>query len=185
MKLIPFDHDKLSQYQYDDIEHLCKYLVKKRVSLTIIEFIKFVHQEFYSEMDISFLDYSLKICRKKNEFCVNPIEEFVNLRVKENKIRSNDLFNIIKKCELIEDEDYILLRRSPQQESKSHGGNNKRMYFLTPDSFKILLLAIDNKKQQLKFNKYFILLEKCVAYYDHNYQSVLVQKTIKMIEEKN
>lgn len=71
MNLIPFDHDKLSQYQYDDIEHLCKYLVKKRISLTIIEFIKFVHQEFYSEMDISFLDYSLKICRKKNEFCVN------------------------------------------------------------------------------------------------------------------
>ena len=91
MKLIPFDHDDLSQYQYNDIEHLCKYLVKKRISLTLVEFIKFVHQEFYSEMDISFLDYSLKICLKKNEFCVNPIEEFVNLGVKDKEIESSKL----------------------------------------------------------------------------------------------
>jgi phage anti-repressor protein len=43
---------------------------------------------------------------------------------------------IFNKYKLIEDKDYILLFRSEEQESKTHGGNNKKMYFLTLDSFK-------------------------------------------------
>jgi hypothetical protein len=184
MKLIPFDHDELSQYQFDDIDQLCRYLVKKRISLTITEFIKFTHQEFYSYMDISFLDYSLKICLRKNEFCIDPIKEFVKLRVKDNEIRPSNLKVTLDKSQLIEGKDYQLLHVQQQSET-SRGVKYKDIYLLNPDSFKVLLLDIYDHEKRIKFVKYFILFEKCVAYYDHNYQSVLVKKTIKHLEESN
>ena len=81
--------------------------------------------------------------------------------------------------------DYNLLLHAAEQDSNSHGGNNKKSYLLTPDAFKIILLDINNHKQRIKFTKYFVLFEKCVAYYNDQYQMRILAKSIKYLEMLN
>ena len=66
-KLTPYKESNVNDYEFYSIRSLCKYLVKHDISM--VDFIKYVHQEFYFIMDISFLTYSLKICQQKGRFC--------------------------------------------------------------------------------------------------------------------
>jgi predicted nucleic acid-binding Zn-ribbon protein len=118
-----------------------------------------------------------------DSFCVNPIEEFVNLGVKTTKIQSSDLHVTMKSSRLIEGEDYSELRSAPELR-KQGGTSTKKIYLLKPKSFKKLLLDINDHKQRIKFRDYYILLEECVAYYD-SYQMKLLDKCIKYLESLN
>ena len=116
-------------------------------------------------MDISFLTYSLKICQQNNDFVIDPVKEFVNLGVKDTEIQSQQVLRTIQRSELEENKDYSEL--SHVAELRKQGGTStKKSYLLTPDAFKIILLDINNHKQRIKFTKYFVLFEKCVAYYN-------------------
>lgn len=68
-KLIPYEESNVNDYEFRSIRSLCKYLVKHDIGISMVDFIKYVHQEFYSSMDISFLTYSLKICQQKATNC--------------------------------------------------------------------------------------------------------------------
>jgi hypothetical protein len=101
-------------------------------------------------MDISFLDYSLKICLKKAKFCINPIEEFVNLGIKEKEIQSKHLKDTMIRSGLVENEDFELTH---VRELRKQGGSSiKNIYLLKPKSFKKLLLDINDHKQQLEYD---------------------------------
>jgi len=171
--------------QFNNINEFNNYLVDNVIKRDLINYIKEIHSKFYNNLDISFMDYFTKICQKENEFCVNPIHEFVNLKIKDKEIESAHLIRTIKRSNLIENEDYqILLSHAGEQDCKKYGGNNKKTYLLKPKAFKKLLIDIDDHKQRLRFIEYYLLLEECVSYYN-TYQIQYQEKTINGITEDN
>jgi hypothetical protein len=70
-----------------------------------------------------------------------------------------------------------------EHEISNKDGNNKLTYLLKPDSFKKLLLDLNDHKQRLKFINYFALLEKCVSYYN-TYQQLYSEKLLSGKDEK-
>jgi hypothetical protein len=128
------------------------------------------------------MDYSLKICQKGDEFCINPVDEFIKLGVKNSKVQSIHLKRTLDRSGLIKDIDFVLTRVG-EHEISNKGGNNKLTYLLKPDSFKKLLLDLDDHTQRLKFINYFALLEKCVSYYN-TYQQLYSEKLLSGKDEK-
>jgi len=177
---------KLSKMtQFNNINEFNKYLVDNIIKRELINYIKEIHSKFYNNIDISFMDYFTKICQKENKFCVNPINEFVNLKIKDKVIKSKDLLKTMIRSNLLENEDYqILLGHASLQDCKKYGGNNKKTYLLKPKAFKKLLIDIDDHKQRLRFIEYYLLLEECVSYYN-TYQIQYQEKIINGITEDN
>jgi hypothetical protein len=155
-------------------------LINTLSKVILTDYIKAVHELFYKDIDISFMDYSLKICQRGDEFCINPVEELVKLRVKNGKIQSNHLKDTLYRSGLIEGTDYLLTR---VREQVASGMKHKIIYLLKPDSFKKLLLDLNDHKQRLKFINYFALLEKCVSYYN-TYQQLYSEKLLSGKDEK-
>jgi hypothetical protein len=104
-----YDYNRIIKKQFDIIEDVVDYFIRRNIKVNLTDFIKFINMKFYPEIDISFMNYSLKICMKKDEFCVNPIEEFKNLKVKDNEITSSNLLITMKSSGLVEDIDYKLI----------------------------------------------------------------------------
>ena len=48
---------------YYNIKDMVKYLIKRNIKINLVDFIKYI--KFYPEIDISFMEYSLKICMKR------------------------------------------------------------------------------------------------------------------------
>ena len=150
--------------QFKTIDSAIKCFIKYNIKINLVDFIKFTQVNFYKNIDISFMDYSLKICQRGDEFCVDPIKEFVNLGVKDKEIESSKLLRTLKSSKLIEDEDYSLLASAGEQSETSRGIKYKNIYLLKPKSFKKLLLDINDHKQRIKFRDYYILLESNLVY---------------------
>jgi hypothetical protein len=156
-------------------------LINTLSKVILTDYIKAVHELFYKDIDISFMDYSLKICQKGDEFCINPVEEFIKLGVKNGKIQSNQVKQTIERSGLIKGKDFELRHVA---ELRIQGGtSDKIIYLLKPDSFKKLLLDLNDHKQRLKFINYFALLEKCVSYYN-TYQQLYSEKLLSGKDEK-
>lgn len=119
---------------------------------------------------------------KGGEFCINPVDEFIKLGVKNSKVQSIHLKRTLDRSGLIKDIDFVLTRVG-EHEISNKGGNNKLTYLLKPDSFKKLLLDLDDHTQRLKFINYFALLEKCVSYYN-TYQQLYSEKLLSGKDEK-
>jgi archaellum component FlaC len=171
--------------QFNTITEFNNYLVDNTIKKDLTMYIKEIHYKFYNNLDISFMDYFIKICQRENEFCVNPINEFINLKIKDKEIESYTLIKTLKRSNLIENEDYqILLHHVVEQDCKKYGGNNKKTYLLKPKAFKKVLIDIDDHKQRLRFIEYYLLLEECVSYYN-TYQNQYQEKIINGITEDN
>ena len=125
-----FDYNKLINKEFNDIERMVNYLIKRNIKVNLVDFIKYINIKFYPEIDISFMEYSLKICMRKDEFCVNPIEEFVNLGVKKKKMESKDLVITMNRSGLIENEDFSELGHVPELR-KQGGTSTKKSTFLS------------------------------------------------------
>jgi len=163
--------------QFNTITEFNNYLVDNTIKKDLTIYIKEIHSKFYNNLDISFMDYFIKICQRENEFCVNPINEFINLKIKDSKIRSNNLIITLNRSNLIENEDYkillshveeqdCLLLHVQQQKPDNRGGKNKKTYLLKPKAFKKLLIDINDHKQRLRFIEYYLMLEECISYYN-------------------
>ena len=90
---------------------------------------------------------------------------------------TSDINKLLIQNNFIETEDYQLRNVS---ELRPQGGSSiKNEYFLHPDAFKICLMRSKNTK---RYAKYYLLLEKCIKYYN-DYQNLLKEKYI--IKYKN
>ena len=136
--------------QFNNINEFNNYLVDNIIKRDLINYIKEIHSKFYNNLDISFMDYFTKICQKEHEFCVNPIYEFVNLKIKDKDIESAHLIRTLKSSNLIENIDYkVLLSSAGEQKTYNRGGNNKKLYLLKPKAFKKITIARSIKKVAL------------------------------------
>ncbi len=149
----------------------------KKMSLE--EFFIHYHGKYYQTIDISFMEYFLKIIEHEGEFVIS------HLKLKEYGVTTstkiNDVKERIDKLELIEGEDFEL------REVKTKAGRIAHRYYLTPDAFKLCLTKAqkygDNEVDPKIYNQYFILLEKINKLYSI-YQSTYSERIIATKDEK-
>ncbi len=149
----------------------------KKMSLE--EFFNYYHGKYYQIIDISFMEYFLKIIEHEGEFVIS------HLKLKEYGVTTSTNVSNIKErmdhLELIEDEDFILKKVKTSKGQKTH------RYYLTPDAFKLCLTKAqrhpDNEVDPKIYNQYFILLEKINKLYSI-YQSTYSERIITTKDEK-
>ena len=148
------------------------------VKYDLIEFFKLMHTNYFSNIDISFMEYFLELCNKQDEFCINQE------KLKEYGVLTNiDSSTFIKKClkdrlKLEENEHYRVCQVT--QPVKQGGFVKSNKYTLNPIGFKIALIRSQNTK---KYAMYYLLLEK-VFYLYQEYQKLYQEKIISIKDSK-
>jgi hypothetical protein len=148
------------------------------IKYDLVDFFKIIHNTYFQDIDISFMEYFLELCNKRNEFCINH-NDLVKFDVFKLKNLSANVKERIVNLELIENEHYILLLNVQEQDNK-HGGNNKIIYMFKPDAFKIILMR---SKNTYKYAKYYLLLEN-IFYLYQEYQNLYQIKLLSIKDDK-
>ena len=190
----------LKSKSFDNNNNFNDYLIKKNYNLKIIDYIKLIHNKFNNEIDLTFMDYFMSYIDKEETFCINAKMYYVFKTIITKKLKneeiveddkdinsykqsSNDINKTLNRSNLIEGSNF-LLRHVSQQASK-HGGNNKKIYLLTPNSFKKLLLDIYEHDVRIVFIDYYIFLEKCIKLYDMYQYKLQDNYNIKLLSQKD
>ena len=164
-----------------DINTYNETLLNNTPKLDISQYFVRIHKEFYSNIDISFMNYFLEICNKNGQFIIKH-----EMLKKYGVINNIETSAIIKRC----------LEQYKLEESKEYMVYNvvhhliqgqtitKKEYILTPDAFKICLIRAKNSK---KYANYYLLLEKVFKYYskyDKSYELARTNRLLSMKDEK-
>ena len=159
---------------YTTINEYNTYLVNNQININIIEYVKEVNKIKYN-INISFIDEFLELV-SKDECCIhhNMLQKYGIISLKNG---STNIKRLLEQNEFIENEDYLLLN---VEEHLSSGTKYKNEYYLHPDAFKICLMR---SLKTRKYAKYYLLLEKCIKYYN-NYQIKLNEKYIIKLKFK-
>ena len=172
--------------QFNTITDFNTYLSDKLRNVKLNEYFSLIQSQFYSNINISFMDYFLELCNNENEFIVDHIklQEYGVLNNIDNK--TNNIKKVLDRLFLIENEDYLVLQVE-QVRTKSTGectGNViKKEYKLTPYAFKLCLIRSKNSKE---YAKYYLLLEQVFKNYQEYqimYQKVLLSGKDDKIDE--
>ena len=160
---------------YKSIEEYNTYLVDNQVNVNIIDFVKEINNIKYN-IDISFIDEFIELV-SKDECCIhhNMIQKYGILTLKKG---TTDIKNLINQNNFIENEDFEL--RNVSELRPQGGTSNKNEYYLHPEAFKICLMRSLKTK---KYAKYYLLLEKCIKYYN-DYQTKLKENYIIKLKSK-
>lgn len=146
------------------------------VKYDLIEFFKLMHTNYFSNIDISFMEYFLELCDKQDEFCINQ-EKLKEYGVLTNINNSNYIKQCLNNRLCLEENEHYL---AASFDAVSHGGNNKITYTLTPVGFKLALIRSKNTKI---YAMYYLLLEK-VFYLYQEYQKLYQEKLISIKDNK-
>ena len=103
--------------QFNTITDFNTYLSDKLRNVKLNEYFSLIQYQFYSNINISFMDYFLELCNNENEFIVDHIklQEYKVI----NNLKSSTILQTINSSNLIENEDY-LLHNVMQQDSKKN-----------------------------------------------------------------
>jgi uncharacterized coiled-coil DUF342 family protein len=168
--------------QFQTITEFNTYLSDKLRNIKLNEYFNLIHSQFYSNIDISFMDYFLELTNNENEFIVKHIK-LQEYKVINNLITSANIKKNLERLMLIENEDYQVFQVEQQDLKNKHGGNNAKEYKLTPYAFKLCLIRSKNSKQ---YAKYYLLLEQVFKNYQEYqimYQKVLLSGKDDKIDE--
>ena len=153
-------------------------LIETGAKLSLLDFFKNIHQKFYSDYDISFMEYFLELTTQEGEFVVHH-EKLIEYGVVTSN-RSSNMKQKLDALELIENEDYSLLLDIQQQWEGARGTKHTKVYKLTPEAFKTCLMrARKYPKQKIDpkvYSRYYLLLEKTYKLYtDYEKQLLSIQ----------
>ena len=155
---------------YTTIEEYNNYLVIKKKNVNIIEYVKEIN-ELTFKIDISFMNDFIELVYK--DTCCIHHSMLKKYGVSNLTGGSSEVNVIMKQYGFIIDKDYQL-RNVP--ELRIQGGTSiKNNYYLHPDTFKI---CCQRAKNTLVYSKYFVLLEKGMAYY-RDYQNIKEMNILK------
>jgi uncharacterized coiled-coil DUF342 family protein len=167
--------------QFKTITEFNTYLTNNLINeYNLNEYFKLIHTEFYSNIDISFMNYFLELTNNENEFIVEHIklQEYKVI----NNIKSSTILQTLNGNYLIENEDYQV-HNVMQQSETSRGIKHAKEYHLTPYAFKLCLIRSKNSKE---YAKYYLLLEQVFKNYQEYqimYQKVLLSGKDDKIDE--
>jgi uncharacterized coiled-coil protein SlyX len=167
--------------QFNTITEFNNYLSDKLKKVKLNEYFNLIQSQFYSNVNISFMDYFLELCNHENEFIVEHIklQEYGII----NTIKSSTIKQTLENTALlIENEDYQVHNVMLQSET-SRGKKYAKEYKLTPYAFKLCLIRSKNSKE---YAKYYLLLEQVFKNYQEYqimYQNVLLSGKNDKIDE--
>jgi parvulin-like peptidyl-prolyl isomerase len=159
-------------------QEFIKSLVDSKTKITMKDFFKTIHSKFYPKQDISFMEYFLELTEHEGEFYVHH-EKLVEYGIMSYK-RSSDVKERLEALELVEDEEYQL-RDIPQLRPQG-GYSSKKIYMLTPESFKKCLMRSRKYPNQtvdpVIYCDYYLLLEKTYKLYT-DYEKQLLNNQLE------
>ncbi len=102
--------------------------------ISLVDFFKKVHQQFYKDVDISFMEYFLELTDHDDEFVIEhqKLREYGVMTSTE----SGDVLKKIKVLGLVEGVDFTV---GDVSERGTRGATIRKQYMLTPDAFKLCL----------------------------------------------
>ena len=186
-----------------------EYLSNNLKNLNINQYFKELHKQFYSELDISFMDYFLELCDEENldKFCVEheKLKEFGIITTG----KTDKIIRCLEQCNFIKNQDYVCLtiddiKSYTNSSSSDFWGPNigapeimicktviesieikdkmshKLFYILKPKAFKECLM---NCKNTNKYRQYYLLLEQTQVYY-YSYQIMYHKVLLSGKDEK-
>ena len=163
--------------QFNTISEFNTYLSEQNNEYSLFTYFKEIHSKFYSNLDISFMDYFLELTNHENEFIVEHIK-LQEYGVLTNINTSKDIKKSLERLFLIENEDYQVGQVSQQLKS---GTKYAKQYKLTPYAFKLCLIRSKNSKE---YAKYYLLLEQVFKNYQE-YQIMYQNNIINGITNEN
>lgn len=168
--------------QFESINEFNVYFSNQLRNFKLGEYFNQIHLNFYSNLDISFMNYFLELTNYENEFIVEH-QKLKEYGIINNMKSSTILQTLINTALLIENEDYRV--HNIMHPVKQGGFSIKKQYKLTPYAFKLCLIRSKNSKT---YAKYYLLLEQVFKnYQDYQilYQNVLLSGKDEKIDEQS
>lgn len=166
------------------------HLIQNLTKITLEDYFKAYHSQFYSDQDISFMEYFLKLCGHKHEYYV-PHTKLFEYGIMSESSNSKDVRRRLEVLKLKNDIHYQVGKVSLQSDS-SRGAKHTHIYMLKPKAFKKLLMrAGKNSKQVVNveiYADYYLLLEDVHAdytEYEHGYSKRINSFKDKKIDEQS
>lgn len=100
------------------------------IKYDLVDFFKIIHNTYFQDIDISFMEYFLELCNKRDEFCINH-NDLVKFDVFKLKNLSDNVRQRIENLELIKNEHYSLLLNVQEQSKTSRGVKYTNVYMFT------------------------------------------------------
>ena len=149
---------------FQTIQELNKYYAENCAKLEIYEYIQKLHDTFYQNVDLSFMEYFLSYIEQDGQFVIDAQESLYKFgAINAKKKDSSAIIKTLQRSGLKENEDYQLRQLS---EPVPQGGFTKiNKYMLTPDAFKKVLLDVHNHTLRKKHIDYYLFLEKTIKYF--------------------
>lgn len=134
------------------------HLIENLTKISLEDYLKTYHEQFYPEQDISFMPYLMEISDHKSEFYV-PHTKLFEYGVMDEKSNNVEVFNQLTELNLKDGIDFNIVKVSDVEE-----------YALKPNAFKkLLMIANTSYKQSIDIDiylDYYLLLEEVYADYN-------------------
>ncbi|ETL77326.1 hypothetical protein L917_21735 [Phytophthora nicotianae] len=138
-------------------------LAESLTKISVDEFFKRVHDQFYPDKNISFMEDFLTLAEYDGKFIVH-YTKLVEYGVVVTTL-ANSMQVLTKQLKLVESKDFV---------------ERKGLYFLTPEAFKKCLLQ---KVNSAKYVEYYLLLERIFALYTM-YQTLYLEKLLSRKDDQ-
>ena len=135
-----------------------KQLADTLTNVTLSDYTTELHTRFYSNIDISFMKYFMDLIKCDNQFVVEH-EKLIEFGVIITT-RSNDIKRQMDQYEFEEGKDYLM---------HNVGRSNKKIYILTPGTFKLALIRSKNTRIYATYYMFIEKLQSYYAYYERDY----------------
>ena len=123
--------------------------------MTMSEFFEDIHNRFYSDVDISFMEYFITLCDHDDEFFIEH-EKLVEYGIMTSE-KSDKVLQKLNALGLDAGVHYDIIEHK-------EGRTISKQYMLTPDAFKLCLMRAQRRTNQpvdpLVYCNYYLLLEK-------------------------
>jgi hypothetical protein len=158
-------------------------LINTLTKITLTDYFKEVHSNFYPKQDISFMNYFLELSTKLDEFCVET-EKLHEYKILTNINTSGTILRSLEQYNLKENIDfnlYNVVQVRETSDGKNRGNVTKTKYLLKPKAFKLCLIRAKNSRV---YANYYLLLEEVFKYYT-DYELGYKDKLISLKDKEN
>ena len=158
-------------------------LANDLAKITMTEFFKQIHSQFYQDQDISFMEYFLELTEHKGEFIVHhdKLREYGIMTSTESSKVKEKLNNL----RMVNGRNYAV---ADVRELRKQGGTSiSKHYYLTPQAFKKCLMRAQHRSDQpvdpVIYCDYYELLEEVYNLYTL-YERLYSEKLLSMKDSK-
>ncbi len=147
------------------IKNFTTKLASDLTKISMNDFFKLIHAQFYPDQNIEFMDYFLELVEHEDEFYV-PHAKLIEYGI---MTCTTDSSKVRAKLETLNLENGVDFTLADVRERGNSGSQIHKYYMLTPEAFKKCLMRARRYKNQpvdpVIYCNYYLLLEKAYKFY--------------------